>query len=129
MKKYKCNVCGNVVQVLFTGAGELVCCGQAMEHLIPQQDSDSELGEKHTPIIESDINGRYIRVKHHPMEENHYIQLIEAFAKDKSSLHIKYLRPKDVAEFNITAFEQEIDAQELCNIHGLWSDKQGEKND
>jgi superoxide reductase len=28
---YKCNVCGNVVQVIESGAGELVCCGQLME--------------------------------------------------------------------------------------------------
>ncbi len=28
---YKCNVCGNIVEVLHTGVGELVCCGQPME--------------------------------------------------------------------------------------------------
>ena len=57
------------------------------------------------------------------MEEKHYIQLIEVYTKDKSVLHAKYLRPKDIAEFNITAFEQELEALELCNIHGLWRNK------
>ncbi|PIV51590.1 hypothetical protein CO115_05310 [Candidatus Falkowbacteria bacterium CG_4_9_14_3_um_filter_36_9] len=28
---YKCNICGNAVKVLETGAGKLVCCGQPME--------------------------------------------------------------------------------------------------
>ena len=27
---YKCSVCGNVVQILEEGTGQLVCCGQPM---------------------------------------------------------------------------------------------------
>ena len=27
---YKCEVCGNIVEMLQTGDGELVCCGQNM---------------------------------------------------------------------------------------------------
>ncbi len=120
---YRCNVCGNIVQVLFSGAGELVCCGEKMEHLEPKYEEGNELAEKHTPEIESDVNGRFVRLKNHPMTDEHYIQMIEAYSKDKSTLHIKYLRPKDIAEFNITAFEQDIDTLELCNIHGLWRGK------
>ena len=30
---YKCNVCGNIVEVVHAGDGELVCCGQPMELL------------------------------------------------------------------------------------------------
>jgi len=28
---YKCNICGNVVKVLESGVGKLVCCGEEME--------------------------------------------------------------------------------------------------
>jgi len=28
---YKCNVSGNIVEVLHTGIGKLVCCGEFME--------------------------------------------------------------------------------------------------
>jgi len=28
---YKCKICGNIVEMVHTGAGELVCCGQPME--------------------------------------------------------------------------------------------------
>jgi len=28
---YKCNICGNIVEVLHAGVGELVCCGEPME--------------------------------------------------------------------------------------------------
>ena len=30
---YRCNVCGNIVEMLHAGVGELVCCGQPMELL------------------------------------------------------------------------------------------------
>ena len=41
---YKCNLCGNVVQVVETGAGELVCCGQPME--LQNEDQAAEPIEK-----------------------------------------------------------------------------------
>jgi superoxide reductase len=28
---YKCEICGNVVEVLEEGGGQLVCCGQPMK--------------------------------------------------------------------------------------------------
>jgi len=28
---YKCSVCGNVVKVITTGGGELICCGKPMD--------------------------------------------------------------------------------------------------
>jgi desulfoferrodoxin-like iron-binding protein len=27
---YKCEICGNIVEVLEAGGGELICCGQPM---------------------------------------------------------------------------------------------------
>jgi len=124
---YKCKICGNVIQVLCEGVGELVCCGENMEHLIPKKDNITEIGEKHSPMEEVDINGRYIRVKKHPMEEEHYVQFIEVYPEDKSALHIKFLRPKDIPEFDITGFEHDVEAVELCNIHGLWGQIKNDK--
>lgn len=52
---YKCNVCGNIVQVLHTGAGELVCCGQPMELF---KEKTEDVGqEKHVPVIEKISSG------------------------------------------------------------------------
>lgn len=28
---YKCAICGNVVEIIHTGGGTLVCCGQNMD--------------------------------------------------------------------------------------------------
>lgn len=121
LELYKCSICGNLVQVILNGEGELVCCGQPMEHIIPQHEGvNSQLAEKHTPVIEERDSERFVTLKYHPMIAEHYIQFIEVYPKDKSALHLKYLKPDDIAEFNITGLEEDIVALEMCNIHGLW---------
>jgi len=115
---YKCNVCGNIVEVLHTGAGQLVCCGQPMELL---KEKIEDVGkEKHVPVIKKTENGIRVKVGSvpHSMEESHYIEWIEIIAD--SRFYRKFLNPGDrpEAEFEIKA--EEIEAREYCNIHGLW---------
>jgi len=115
---YKCNVCGNIVEVLHAGVGQLVCCGQPME-LLTERTTDVGL-EKHVPIVEK--TGNKVKVKvgsvPHPMEQKHYIEWIEIIANGKT--YRAFLNPGDKpeAEFEITA--KKIEAKEYCNIHGLW---------
>lgn len=115
---YKCNVCGNIVEVLHAGVGELVCCGQPMELL--KENTVDAATEKHVPVIEKTETGVKVKVGSvpHPMEEKHYIEWIEIIADGKT--YRKFLKPGDVpeAEFQITA--EQITAREYCNIHGLW---------
>ena len=120
---YKCQVCGNVVQVLLNGVGQLVCCEQPMTNMVPREESGNELAEKHTPVIEQDENKRFVRLRMRPMTEEHYIQFIEVYTKDKKNLHLKFLEPNESAEFDITNFEKDLETLELCNIHGLWRGK------
>ena len=80
---YKCNICGNTVQVLFSGAGELVCCGEAMQKLKTQCGEGNELSEKHIPEIEHIDNKKFVRLSKHPMLTEHYIQFIQVLSKDK----------------------------------------------
>ena len=47
---YRCNVCGDVVEVLSPGAGQLVCCGRPMELLGERTGGEGE--EKHLPVAE-----------------------------------------------------------------------------
>ncbi len=118
---YKCNICGNIVEVLHAGVGQLVCCGQPME-LLTERTTDVGL-EKHVPMIEK--IGNKIKVKvgsvPHPMEQKHYIEWIEIIADGKTCR--KFLKPGDKpeAEFEIAAAK--IEAREYCNIHGLWKSK------
>ncbi len=116
---YKCEICGNVVEVLHTGVGELVCCGQPMK-LMEEKSEDSSI-EKHVPYIEKTEKGIVVKVgqnEEHPMTNEHYIEWIQVIADDIS--HRKFLKPGDKprAEFEVKA--DEIEAREYCNIHGLW---------
>lgn len=115
---YKCNICGNIVEVLHTGKGQLVCCGQPMELL--QEKTEEEGQEKHVPVIEKTETGIKVKVGSvpHPMEESHYIEWIEIIADGR--VYRKFLKPDDEpkAEFEIKA--EKIEAREYCNIHGLW---------
>jgi superoxide reductase len=115
---YKCNVCGNIVEVLHTGIGQLVCCGQPMQ-LMKENTVDASK-EKHVPVIEKTEFGVRVKVGSipHPMEEKHYIEWIEIIADGIS--YRKFLRPfdKPEAEFKIEA--ERIEAREYCNLHNLW---------
>ena len=123
LELYKCDICGNLVQVILSGEGELVCCGEPMKKLEAKFNENDELAEKHVPKIIAEEGKRFIRIDNHPMINEHYIQFIEAFPKDKSKIYLKYLNPNEKIEFDITNFEENIDAIEYCNIHGLWRSK------
>ena len=97
---YKCEICGNIVQVLIPGAGELVCCGETMKKQEIQYSND-ETGEKHTPQIEIRDDKKYVTLNNHPMSEEHYIQFIEVTDKEKTKMYLKYLEPNEKAEFKI----------------------------
>lgn len=115
---YKCNVCGNIVEVVHAAGGELVCCGQPMELL---QEKTQDLGfEKHAPIIEKTEQGILIKVGSapHPMEEAHYIEWIEIIVDGKSCR--KFLKPSDKPEVLFEIAAQEVAARAYCNLHGLW---------
>jgi len=115
---YKCEACGNVVEILHAGGGDLVCCGQDMV-LLKANTVDAAL-EKHVPVIEK--KGRTVTVKvgsvAHPMEEKHYIEVVGVWAGNK--LYRAYLKPGDRPE---ATFEVDGDVQHArayCNLHGLW---------
>ncbi|MDD3263311.1 MAG: desulfoferrodoxin [Candidatus Nanoarchaeia archaeon] len=118
---YKCEVCGNTISLLVVGGGDLVCCGQEML-LMEEKTQEKEGKEKHVPVIE--IDGNTVKVKvgsvSHPMEENHYISLIQLL-KDGDVVAGKRLYPGDepVAEFELTQTTG-VSARILCNIHGVW---------
>ncbi len=120
LQVYKCNVCGNIVEVLHVGGGELVCCGQPMQQL--EEKTAESSTEKHVPFIER-VDGKYVvkvgENQAHPMEEKHYIQWIELIVDGK--VYRKFLNPGDEpkAEFDVPE-GKDIYAREFCNLHGLW---------
>ena len=116
---YKCNVCGNIVEILYAGGGQLVCCGQPMQLL--EEKTQDEGKEKHVPVIEEKEGGIKVKVGlvPHPMEENHYIQWIEVITQGGGFR--KFLTPGQMPEAEFLVSKQEVLAvREYCNIHGLW---------
>ena len=116
---YKCNVCGNIVELVHSGAGELVCCGKPME--LQQEKTQDEGAEKHVPIIEKTDIGVVIRVGSvaHPMTSEHHIEWIEVITEHRVYRKTLDLDQEPWAEFCIEA--EHIKARAYCNIHGLWS--------
>lgn len=115
---YKCNICGNIVETVHVGGGELVCCGKPM-NLLNENTTDAAQ-EKHVPVIKKTETGVKVTVGSvlHPMEEKHHIEWIELIADGIS--YRKFLNAGDApeAEFCISADSMTI--REYCNLHGLW---------
>ena len=118
LEVYKCDVCGNIVEVLHGGNGELVCCGQPMNLLV--ENTVDAAKEKHVPVIEKVEGGVKVKVGEvaHPMEDKHWIEWIEIIADGKA--YRQFLNPGETPEaiFNVEA--EQVTAREYCNIHGLW---------
>lgn len=119
---YKCEICGNIIEILHEGSNSLVCCGQQMI-LLKENIVDASL-EKHVPVIEPKEGKIIVKVGsiEHPMLEEHYIEFIELIADNIS--YKKFLKSgeKPEAEFciNSNVDPANIIAREHCNLHGLW---------
>jgi superoxide reductase len=113
---YKCEVCGNIVEMVHGGKGELVCCNQPMK-LFRENTVDASK-EKHVPVIEE--TGDTLKVKvgsaSHPMEEKHYIEWIEVL--DGENTCRRFLKPGEAPEAEFC--RRGSVARAYCNLHGLW---------
>ncbi len=120
---YKCEVCGNIVEVLHQGKGTLVCCGQDMK-LMEEQTAD-QTTEKHVPVAEKISSGikAVVGSTLHPMEEKHYIEWIQIITGEGAFR--KFLKPGDKPEALFTDVEGLEKIREYCSIHGLWEHKEG----
>ena len=118
MEIYKCEKCGNIVEVLTGGVGQLVCCGEPMV-LLDERGAD-EGREKHVPVIEKTSAGYKVKVGSvpHPMEEKHHIEWIELVADGKA--YREFLNAGKAPEAVFCVEATAVTAREHCNIHGLW---------
>jgi len=116
---YKCEKCGNIVEMLHSGKGQLVCCGEPME-LLTENTVDASV-EKHVPVITKVEGGFKVTVGsvEHPMVEKHYIEWIQIITEDGKSYR-KFLKANDAPEAMFLVDADKITAREYCNLHGLW---------
>lgn len=118
LEVYKCEECGNIVEVLQGGGGTLVCCGQNMKLMV--EGTTDAAKEKHVPVIEKTANGYKVKVGAvpHPMEPTHWIQWVELVADGIS--YTRFLKPGDAPEAEFCVSGNNVVAREYCNLHGHW---------
>jgi superoxide reductase len=118
LQVYKCDLCGNIVEVLHGGSGELVCCGQPMK--LFQANTVDAAREKHVPVVEKTADGFKVKVGSvaHPMEEKHWIEWVELIVDGK--VYRQFLKPGQAPEATFCVKADKVAAREYCNLHGLW---------
>lgn len=115
---YKCEICGNIVEVMHAGKGELVCCGQPMA--LQVENTVDAAVEKHVPLVEVTGDGVLVKVGEvaHPMTEEHYIEWVQIMAGEHS--YRIFLKPGIDPQGRFAVPREGITAREYCNLHGLW---------
>lgn len=118
LEVYKCELCGNMVEILHVGGGELVCCGQPMTLLA--ENSTDAAKEKHVPVIVKAEGGFTVKIGSvaHPMTEAHFIEWIELLADD--TVLRQALKPGSAPEAFFATDASQVTARAFCNLHGLW---------
>lgn len=118
MAVYKCELCGNIVEVLTPGSAELMCCGQQM--VMQVENTTDAAVEKHVPVLEKKDDGWQVSVGSvdHPMTDDHYIEWIELIAGD--TVYRQFLNPSDKPTAYFPSVAGDVSARAYCNLHGLW---------
>jgi superoxide reductase len=118
LEVYKCDACGNIVEVLHGGGGELVCCGEPMK--LMKENTVDAAKEKHVPVVEKTAGGTTVKLGEapHPMEEKHYIEWVEIIADGKA--YREFLNPGEAPEATFNVEANQVTARGYCNLHGLW---------
>jgi len=120
MKFYRCKHCGQIITIVKETGVPVVCCGEAMEELIPGV-VDASL-EKHVPVVEAEPGKVKVSVGsvEHPMLPEHFIQMIAV--ETKQGIQIKYLKAGEEPKkcFKICDTDEVVAVYEYCNLHGLW---------
>ena len=118
LQVYKCEKCGNIIEVLHGSKGELVCCGDPMKLFV--ENSVDAAKEKHVPVVENIEGGLKVKVGSvaHPMEEKHFIEWIEIIVDGKVCR--QFLNPGQAPEATFSIEGDKVTAREYCTLHGLW---------
>ncbi len=115
---YRCELCGNMIEMLAVGGGQLVCCDQPMSH--QAENTTDAAVEKHVPVIEKVDGGYRVSVGSvlHPMADAHLIQWIDLITGDVTLR--QFLKAGDAPVATFTTDAQDVAARAYCNLHGFW---------
>jgi len=115
---YKCEICGNIVEILHRGEMDLKCCGSLMK--LYKENTVDAAKEKHVPVMEKTAEGVKVKVGSvaHPMEEKHYIEWVQVISDGK--VYRQFLKPGEAPEAEFKIHADQVTVREYCNLHGLW---------
>jgi len=122
LEMYKCSGCGNLVQILLEGSGDLVCCGQPMSLLNPNTTEEVNT-EYHIPVYKyTDKDGIVVQAgkEPHPMIREHHIMFIETISENKNRVRLQYLEEGEEPKMLLDKQTDKETAYAYCNLHGLW---------
>ena len=120
LKFFRCEHCGNIIEMVEDKGVPVVCCGQRMTELVAGTSDGAR--EKHVPVYEVKNNIVHVKVGEvaHPMIPEHYIEWI--VLQTKNGVQRKELTPGDKPEACFALCDgDEVEAvYAYCNLHGLW---------
>ncbi len=116
---YKCQKCGNIIEVMHGAGGNLICCTESM--VLFEANKTDAATEKHVPVLSKTDNGYLVQVGEvaHPMTDEHYIEWIELI--DGNNVYCTFLKPGDKPEATFSIQAENPVARAYCNLHALWS--------
>lgn len=120
VKYYFCPFCGNIVEVVFNSGNIPVCCGKAMQLLIPGISDGS--AEKHIPCVEIKHGKVLVTVgsEPHPMTSEHHINWISL--QTNQGVYRRQVFPSKAPQtcFFLHENEHVVAVFAYCNLHKLW---------
>ena len=120
LKFFRCEHCGNIIEMVEDKGVPVMCCGQKMTELVAGTSDGAR--EKHVPVYEVKDNIVHVKVGEvaHPMIPEHYIEWI--VLQTKNGVQRKELNPGDKPEACFALCDgDEVEAvYAYCNLHGLW---------
>ena len=120
LKFFRCEHCGNIIEMVEDKGVPVVCCGQRMTELVAGTSDGAR--EKHVPVYEVKDNIVHVKVGEvaHPMIPEHYIEWI--VLQTKNGVQRKELNPGDKPEVCFALCDgDDVEAvYAYCNLHGLW---------
>lgn len=117
---YKCEKCGNIVQVLEAEERPITCCGTIMDRVVANTVDAAK--EKHVPVIEKFEGGYIVTIGEveHPMTQEHWIPWIDLVSEDGTMIQRKFLDPDEKPQAKFYTNTDKVVARAYCNLHGLW---------
>jgi len=118
---FKCDICGNVIEITHDGADSLVCCNQDMK-LLPEHIASQD-NAHYAHFEEIDDITKKIHFNH-VMNDQHHIEYIEVISNDKKYIKRKFLQENETPELIFRCkCEKGYYARLYCNLDGVWITK------